>query len=88
MDTPVLYLVHLEPAPDTAASADAVLLAPGLYLVETTMSRSRLYHAWKRRHTPQRLLVAPLADAPKFKGMAPGALAWVRARSAARPFRA
>jgi hypothetical protein len=26
------------------------------------------------------LLVAPLAKAPKFKGMEPGALAWLRRR--------
>lgn len=81
MDIPVLYLVHLEPAPEAATQLDGcVLLAPGLYLVESTASRSRLYHAWKRRHQPRRLLVAPLADTPKFKGMQPGALAWLRRR--------
>ena len=31
---------------------------------------------------PSGVLVAPLADDPKFNGMRPGALAWLRARRA------
>lgn len=79
-----LYLVHFDAASELvdAPPDDAVQLAPGLYLVASSMTRSQLYHAWKRRHDPERLLVAPLADTPKFKGMAPGALAWIRAREA------
>ncbi|TDK24366.1 hypothetical protein E2F46_08770 [Luteimonas aestuarii] len=81
MNEPTLYLVQLEPPPEAVSPPDdMVRLAPGLYLVESTASRSRLYHAWKRRHQPRRLLVAALADAPKFKGMQPGALAWLRRR--------
>jgi len=77
-----LYLVHLDidvaghpdPAPDLVA------LAPGLYLAESARTRSQVYHAIKRRFAPRRLLVAALAGDPKFKGMRPGALAWLRAR--------
>lgn len=82
MDVPTLYLVDIECAALPEASDDGAvcMLAPGLYLVESGLSRSRLYHAWKRRHAPVRLLVAPLREAPKCKGMAPGALTWLRAR--------
>ena len=82
--SPSLYLVDIECASLPAAGSDPTLceLAPGLYLVESVATRSRLYHTWKRRHAPTRLLVAPLAAAPKFKGMASGALAWLRARNA------
>ncbi|WP_024888764.1 hypothetical protein [Luteimonas huabeiensis] len=80
--SPHLYLVHLETdaRPDGTDPLGWVELAPGLYLAESGLDRSRLYHAIKRRYAPQRLLVAPLAAAPKFKGMAPGALKWLRAR--------
>lgn len=78
----ILYLVHLDI--DVAAhpdpSPDLVELAPGLYLAESARTRSQVYHAIKRRFSPRRLLVAPLADDPKFKGMAPGVLAWLRSR--------
>ena len=80
----VLYLVHLDV--DVAAhpepSPDLVELAPGLYLTESSRSRSQVYHAIKRRLQPRRLLVAPLADDPKFMGMKPGVLKWLRARRA------
>jgi len=79
MDAPILYLVFLEPDPGAEALRSALQpLACGLYLAASTRTRSQLYHALKRRAQPRRLLVAPLADAPKFKGMAPGALAWLR----------
>lgn len=81
---PTLYLVHLDV--DVAAhpepSPDLVELAPGLYLTESTRTRSQVYHAIKWRLQPGRLLVAPLADDPKFMGMAPGVLKWLRARRA------
>jgi hypothetical protein len=55
-------------------------LRDGLYLVETNETRSKAYHRIKRYLAPDAaLLMAPLADAPKFKGMEPGALKWVRA---------
>ena len=77
-----LYLVHLDidvaRHPDPAP--DLLELTPGLYLTESARTRSQVYHALKRRFGPRRLLVAPLAGDPKFKGMRPGVLAWLRAR--------
>ena len=82
-----LYLVHLDTdvARHPEPSPDLVELAPGLYLTESTRTRSQVYHAIKWRFEPQRLLVAPLAGDPKFKGMQPGVLAWLRARREAEP---
>ena len=65
----MIYLVH------TNADAD------GLVAVDSPLSRSKLYHRLKAlqpRDAP--LLVAELAEIPKFKGMAPEALAWLRQR--------
>lgn len=68
-----LYLVHIRPCPaETSSSDDMVELGDGLYLIRTDQTRSQLYHSVKRRHAPRQLLVAPLADLPKFKGMRPG----------------
>ena len=56
-------------------------LGPGLVLIDSLHPRSPVYHAVKDlvpRDGP--LLVAPLADTPKFKNLAPGALRWVRER--------
>src|SRR5690606_8832283 len=70
---PALYLVYVDVdvARHAEPSPDLLELAPGLYLTESTRTRSQVYHAIKRRLQPRRLLVAPLADDPKFKGMAP-----------------
>jgi hypothetical protein len=43
-----------------------------LYLVRTEQTRSQLYHSIKRQFDPDRLLVAPLLDMPKFQGMNAG----------------
>ena len=70
-----LYLVYLEP--DTACLDDwawHVRLAKGLHLIRSAETRSRVYHSVKAQATPSRLLVAPLQETPKFKGMDPGAL--------------
>lgn len=82
-----LYLVHVDPelAPEAEALPGLRRLAPGLYLAESVQSRSQFYHALKRRLRPARLLVAALADEPKFKGMDAGALAWLRRRRAPAP---
>ena len=79
-----LYLVYLDVdvANHADPSPDLLQLAPGLYLTESTRTRSQVYHAIKWRFAPRRLLVAPLADDPKFKGMEPGVLAWLRRRAA------
>jgi hypothetical protein len=80
----LLYLVHIPDAsePDLAGFGDSFELHRGLHLIDSDLSRSRLYHEVKWQ-LPEgtALLVAPLADRPKFKGMAPGATAWLRARS-------
>lgn len=80
----ILYLVHLDVdvARHPEPSPDLVELAPGLYLTESTRTRSQVYHAIKWRLQPRRLLVAPLADDPKFMGMKPGVLKWLRLRRA------
>lgn len=69
-------------APDVAVHACAiegsVELMQGLYLIRTEQTRSQLYHAIKRRFDPERLLVAPLSDLPKFKGMNAGTTKAVR----------
>lgn len=62
---------------------DVVVLRPGLLLLASTASRSVVYHALKHDlPAGTALLVAPLADGPKMKGMAPGTTAWLgRVRS-------
>ena len=85
MDSPTLYLVFLAPDPGVEALAleEVQPLGSGLYLAGSARTRSQLYHLLKRRTQPRQLLVAPLADHPKSKGMAPGTLAWLRARAGA-----
>ncbi len=69
-----LYLVYMrDPLPSEDILADAVELDIGLYLIRTDQTRSQLYHAIKRKLSPAILLVAPLSDLPKFKGMRDGA---------------
>lgn len=77
-----LYLVWYDAPAGQIAVADGPetrKLAEGLYLVRSGRSRSELYHEVKRHTRPRRLLVAPLSGDPKFKGMAGGALKWLRA---------
>lgn len=90
MDDPAderLYLVWLAepsgpvPGPGDTDDPGLLPLADGLFLVRTAETRSELYHAVKRRTEPEKLLVAPLDGAPKFKGLAEGALKWVRAHT-------
>jgi hypothetical protein len=61
-------------------------LRPGLLFVDSEQSRSVVYHALKHELPPDTpLLVATMSEVPKFKGMAPGSLAWARANVAASP---
>ena len=54
-------------------------LGHGLVLVDSEQTRSVVYHAVKHSLPPgTAVLVAPLDDAPKSKGLAPGAAAWLR----------
>ena len=55
--------------------------APGLLLVSSTETLSRVYHELKwalPEGAP--LLVGPLTDRPKLKGLRPGTQAWLRDR--------
>ncbi|MEC9067729.1 MAG: hypothetical protein VX569_10670 [Pseudomonadota bacterium] len=85
-----LYLLWIDPTAQGEAidlNGDGHPLADGLWLVRSALDRSRLYHRIKWQ-LPEgaALLLAPLADRrdgwPKFKGLAPGALAWLRAGEA------
>ena len=68
-----LYLVYARgPFTDLADVDGAVELDEGLYVIRNSQTRSQLYHAVKRRLSPDTLLVAPLSDLPKFKGMKDG----------------
>ncbi|MCW2759639.1 MAG: hypothetical protein JWO46_3385 [Nocardioidaceae bacterium] len=56
--------------------------APGLTLVESDDTLSRVFHELKWALEPDAsLLVAPLAATPKLRGLPPGTLSWLRARS-------
>lgn len=76
------YLAYLPQTADIdAIEVDGAMfpLDDHLMLVRTEQTRSRLYHALKRQMPEDAaILVAPLEDAPKFKGMRQGALAAAR----------
>ena len=62
---------------------DAHVLASGLWLIRSDLTRSKLYHRIKWQLPEDApLLLAPLDDTregwPKFKGMEAGALKWLR----------
>ena len=81
-----LFLLWFDPLADDVEldfHGDAASLTDHLWLVRSDLTRSRLYHRIKwQLPDDARLLVAPLVDGnagwPKFKGMKPGALAWLR----------
>jgi hypothetical protein len=81
----MLYLTYLDgqelPADAPGPWRELFPLQPGLVLVDSEQHRSAVYHALKDHlPTDTPLLVAELTEVPKFKSMAPGALAWARAR--------
>jgi hypothetical protein len=81
----VLYLAYLDghdlPADVAGPWREVFPLRPGLVFVDSEQHRSAVYHALKDQLPPGTpVLVTELAEVPKFKGMAPGALAWARAR--------
>ena len=60
---------------------DGFVLRPGLLLLDSDDTRSAVYHAVKWSVPDGRaVLVAPLADDPKAKGMASGLTAWLTRR--------
>jgi hypothetical protein len=81
----VIYLCYLDGhdvGPDVEGPWREVhVLRPGLVFVDSEQHRSAVYHALKD-HLPAGtpLLVTELHEVPKHKGMAPGSLAWARAR--------
>ncbi|GGD06124.1 hypothetical protein [Nocardioides daphniae] len=56
---------------------------PGLVLVESTESLSRVYHAlkWSLEDEDAALVVTPVLERPKLKGLAPGTTTWLRDRT-------
>lgn len=86
-DAQPLFLVYVRGATPCDRplhfGGEAFLLADDLFLVRSELTRSRLYHQIKQQlATNAALLVAPLADAPKFKSSNRGALKWLRESSA------
>jgi hypothetical protein len=60
---------------------EVVVAAGGLAFVDSEESLSAVYHALKWSLPPDvALAVAPVADLPKAKGLAPGTNSWLRAR--------
>ena len=58
---------------------EIVPLQPTLVFVRSDLHRSAVYHGLKDvLPTGTALLVTELHEIPKFKGMAPGVLAWAR----------
>ncbi|TIX50461.1 hypothetical protein [Alteraurantiacibacter aquimixticola] len=82
-----LYLLWFDPEADEPESldfhGDAHVLADGFWMVRSDLTRSKLYHRIKwQLPDDAALLLAPLDDSrdgwPKFKGLAEGALKWLR----------
>lgn len=75
-----LYLVWTSAPWRPGTGPDAVFeLATGLHFVRSTASRSQLYHRVKRGlPAGSSLLVGVVEDAPKFRGLASGADAFLR----------
>lgn len=74
----VVYLEDPERPVSMTDGPDGVQLSESLFLVRSSESQSRVYHDIKHRTRPKSLFVGRLEDDPKFKGMAEGALKWVR----------
>jgi hypothetical protein len=75
-----LFVVHVEAEKPLDISGDqtTIRLNESLFLVRSEHTQSQLYHSIKRKLDPEKLFVGVLADDPKFKGMADGALKWLR----------
>ncbi|MBP0482056.1 hypothetical protein [Sagittula salina] len=78
--SPALFLVwHGAPGARLEIGDPSHPLSDQMLMVRTQRTLSRLYHAIKHQLPEDTALcVAPLADDPKFKGMAEGALKWLR----------
>lgn len=78
----MLYLAHVGSSlgADVEGPWEEIFLLDGqLLFVHSELHRSAVYHGLKDAlPAGSSLLVAELDEVPKFKGMAPGALAWAR----------
>ncbi|ERJ18542.1 hypothetical protein SSPSH_002648 [Salinisphaera shabanensis E1L3A] len=83
LETPRFYLVFAESADENALmeNFDAIRLREDMFIVYASMTRSEVYHAVRDLTDPNALMAAPLAAHPKFRGLAPGALKWLKQRS-------
>ena len=75
-------LHEVDPSRDLAGPwRQIVVAAGGLAFVDSDDTLSRVYHALKwSLPDGSALVVAPIADLPKAKGLAPGTNTWLRAR--------
>lgn len=65
---------------------EARLVAPGLVAVDSTESLSAVYHAIKwSLEGEASLIVVPVHQTPKSRGMAAGTTRWLRQRTARQP---
>lgn len=78
----MLYLAHVGAPLDPTVEGpweEILPLDDRLIFVHSDLHRSAVYHGLKDvLPDGSALLVAELGEVPKFKGMAPGALAWAR----------
>lgn len=82
----MLYVAYLDGhdlPPDAGGPwRETFRLKPGLLFIDSEQGRSVVYHALKDHLPPgTALLVMAATEIPKFKGMAPGSLAWARNRA-------
>ncbi|KRF12837.1 hypothetical protein [Nocardioides sp. Soil796] len=79
-----VYLAWTSEAPEDLAGPwhEARPIAPGLLLLESAETLSVVYHALKWA-LPQEasLIVSPVHQTPKSRGMAPGTTSWLRSRT-------
>jgi hypothetical protein len=58
-------------------------IAPGLFLLDSTETLSVVYHALKwSLPDGTSLIISPVPQTPKSRGMAPGTTSWLRRRTA------
>jgi hypothetical protein len=62
--------------------AELRVAAPGLLLIDSDDTLSRVFHELKWALSEDaRLFVAPVAATPKLRGVEPGTLSWLRERT-------
>lgn len=81
----LVWLEHPQDVASVVASpgpwSDVLEAGPGLLLLETDETVSRVYHEVKSiLGGRSALLVAPLAERPKASGVTPGTVSWLRER--------